>query len=120
MEDPLAKAAIAEIESGMMVGLGTGRAASRCIRALAARGLDVKCVATSVRSAELAASLGLRVEPFEGVRHVDFLFDGADEVDPNLAMIKGAGGAMTREKMVARAAKRRVYVVDASKLVTRL
>jgi ribose 5-phosphate isomerase A len=120
MEDTLARAAIAEIEAGMMVGLGTGRAASRCIRALAARNIEVRCVATSIRSAELAYSLGLRVEPFEHVRQVDFLFDGADEVDPKLSMIKGAGGAMTREKMVARAAKRRVYVIDASKLVERL
>ncbi len=120
MEDTLATAAIAEIEAGMMVGLGTGRAASRCIRALAARNIEVRCVATSIRSAELAYSLGLRVEPFEHVREVDFLFDGADEVDPTLGMIKGAGGAMTREKMVARAAKRRVYVIDASKLVERL
>ncbi len=120
MDDNLAQAAIEEIRAGMLVGLGTGRAASRCIRALAARGLDVRCVATSTRSAELAASLGLPVEPFEAVGHVDFLFDGADEIDPLLRMIKGAGGAMTREKLVARAATRRVYVIDNSKLVQRL
>ncbi|MCK4873460.1 MAG: ribose-5-phosphate isomerase RpiA [Phycisphaerales bacterium] len=120
MDDPLAQAAVEPIESGMVVGLGTGRAASRCIRALAARRLDVRCVATSIRSAELATSLSLRVDPFEQVAAVDYLFDGADEVDPNLDMIKGAGGAMTREKMIAQVAQRTVYVIDESKLVGRL
>jgi ribose 5-phosphate isomerase A len=108
----------------MMVGLGTGRAATRGIRALAARAkaerLDLRCVATSKASAELAGQLGLRVEPMEGVAAVDYLFDGADEVDPQLRMIKGRGGAMTREKIVAQASAHRVYLVQASKRVQRL
>ena len=120
MNDELAQAAIAKIRDGMVVGLGTGRAASRCIRALAERRPDVVCVATSVRSYELAESLGLNVQPFAEHKHVDFLFDGADEVDPELNMIKGAGGAMTREKMVARVSEYCLYVIDESKLVERL
>jgi len=122
--DALAVAAVAEIRSGMTVGLGTGRAATRGIRALAERAaadrLDIRCVATSAASAELAGQLGLRVDPMEGVEAVDYLFDGADEVDPQLRMIKGRGGAMTREKIVAQASGRRVYLVQAAKLVRRL
>jgi ribose 5-phosphate isomerase A len=122
--DELATAAIEGIQSGMAVGLGTGRAAARAIRALAARvqadGLALVCVGTSRASEELARGLGLRVETLEVVGRVDHLFDGADEVDPALRMIKGRGGAMTREKMVAHAAARRVYLVQSSKLVARL
>lgn len=124
MSDALALAAVAPVESGMIVGLGTGRAASRAIHALARRAIDESlefdCVATSLASADLASSLGLRVRPFEDVQRVDYLFDGADEVDRELRMIKGRGGAMTREKIVARASARRTYLVDESKLVARL
>lgn len=124
MDDALAVAAVAPIGTGMIVGLGTGRAASRAVRALAQRvrdeGLDVDCVSTSVASAELGRSLGLKIRPFADVQRVDYLFDGADEVDRELRMLKGKGGAMTREKMVARASDRRVYLVDDSKLVGRL
>jgi ribose 5-phosphate isomerase A len=122
--DALAVAAVAGIRSGMMVGLGTGRAATRGIRALAERAkaerLDLRCVATSKASADLATQLGLRVEPMEGVEVVDYLFDGADEVDPQLRMIKGRGGAMTREKIVAQASSHRVYLVQTEKRVQRL
>ncbi len=94
------------------------------MRALAARVADeklkVECVSTSEATAGLATSLGLRVVEFAGVAAVDYLFDGADEVDDRLRMIKGRGGAMTREKMVARAAARRVYLIDESKRVRRL
>ncbi len=122
--DLLAAAAVQPVRSGMVVGLGTGRAASRGIHALAGRvsaeRLDVSCVATSTRSADLARSLGLTVLPMAQVRHVDVLFDGADEVDPHLCMIKGAGGAMTWEKIVAEAADLRIYLIDDSKLVQHL
>ena len=122
--DALAVAAVAGIRGGMMVGLGTGRAATRGIRALAERAkadrLDLRCVATSKASADLATQLGLRVEAMEGVESVDYLFDGADEVDPQLRMIKGRGGAMTREKIVAQASRHRVYLVQTDKLVQRL
>ncbi|MCL4199174.1 MAG: ribose-5-phosphate isomerase RpiA [Phycisphaerales bacterium] len=122
--DRLACAAVEPVRSGMTVGLGTGRAASRGIHALAQRvqgeRLRITCVATSRRSAELALSLGLHVVPMRDVERVDVLFDGADEVEPGLAMTKGAGGAMTREKIVADAAGLRLYLMDESKLVGRL
>jgi len=122
--DHLAQAGVEGIESGMIVGLGTGRAASRAIEALARRvrqsSLRVQCVATSDRSAALARSLDLPVLEMEGVARVDWLFDGADEVDRRLRMLKGGGGAMTREKIVAHAASHRVYLVQQAKLVPRL
>ncbi len=124
MDDPLALAAIEPVQHGMLVGLGTGRAAARAIETLAFRarrdGLVLHCVATSEASARLAASLGLRVLPMDDVPRVDYLFDGADEVDASLRMIKGRGGAMTREKIVARAAARRAYLIQRDKLVARL
>ena len=122
--DLLASQAVEPIESGMLVGLGTGRAATRGIHALARRvndeGLKVECVATSESSAALARELGLTVLAFADVARVDYLFDGADEVSPDLAMLKGRGGAMTREKIVAHASKHRVYLIDDSKLVSRI
>lgn len=124
MTDFLAEAAVAPIVSGMTVGLGTGRAATRGIRALGARAtaerLELRCVATSRASRQLASSLGLQVEDLQQVGAIDYLFDGADEVDPLLRMIKGRGGAMTREKIAAHAARRRVYLIQADKLVQRL
>jgi len=122
--DQLAVQAVAGVKSGMVVGLGTGRAASRGVRALAdrvrAEKLAIRCVSTSRATDDLAAELGLPVVDLNGVEAVDLLFDGADEVDPNLYMIKGGGGAMTRERIVAHAANRRVYMVDSGKLTPRL
>jgi ribose 5-phosphate isomerase A len=122
--DALAEAAVAEIQSGMIVGLGTGRTASRAINALAERvraeNLDIRCVPTSHVTETLARALGLKLADFAMTERVDFLFDGADEVDPKLRMLKGGGGALVREKIVAKAADRRVYIVDESKLVDRL
>jgi ribose 5-phosphate isomerase A len=122
--DALALAAVAEIRSGMTVGLGTGRAATRAIEALARRvrleQLQVRCVATSRASDELARKLGLQLASMEGIEQLDYLMDGADEVDPGLRMLKGRGGAMIREKIVASAAARRVYLIQKAKLVVRL
>ncbi|MFN0132782.1 MAG: ribose-5-phosphate isomerase RpiA [Phycisphaerales bacterium] len=122
--DALAEAAVAEIKSGMVVGLGTGRTASRAVRALAdrvkAESLDIKCVPTSHVTETLARALQLPLIDFAMLDHVDFLFDGADEVDPKMRMLKGAGGALVRERIVARSADRCVYIVDDSKLVDRL
>jgi ribose 5-phosphate isomerase A len=122
--DALAEAAVAEITSGMIVGLGTGRTASRAIHALAERvkneKLDIRCVPTSHATETLARALGLKLADFALIERVDYLFDGADEVDPQLRMLKGAGGAIVRERIVAHAADRRVYIVDESKLVDRL
>lgn len=124
LADALADAAVAEIQSGMVVGLGTGRAASRGILALHNRvreeNLDIQVVATSHATETQARALGMRLLDFTGVEEVDYLFDGADEVDPDLRMIKGRGGALVRERVVARAAARCVYMVGEEKLVTRL
>jgi ribose 5-phosphate isomerase A len=123
-DDPLASAAVQPVAAGMLVGLGTGRAATRAIVALARRfgaeSLAVTCVATSRASEAQARRLGLPVRPMDGVERVDYLFDGADEVDAALRMIKGRGGAMTREKIVARAAASRTYLIQAAKVVPRL
>jgi len=105
-------------------GRGPGGAAWRGVRGLGggfgAESLRVTCVSTSDATTELARTLGLKVVEFAGVERVDYLFDGADEVDGALRMIKGRGGAMTREKMVARASAQRVYLIDEAKVVKRL
>ncbi len=123
--DTLAEAAVAPIESGMIVGLGTGRTASRGVVSLARRvreeGLtDLRCVCTSHATETLARFHQLPVIDFAAVENIDFLFDGADEIDPKLRMLKGAGGAFTRERVVAWAAKRCVYMVGEDKLVDHL
>jgi ribose 5-phosphate isomerase A len=122
--DALAEAAVSDITPGMIVGLGTGRTASRAIGALAERvrseKLDIRCIPTSHATETLARALGLKLVDFAMIERVDYLFDGADEVDPQMRMIKGGGGAFIRERIVAHAADRRVYVVDESKLVDRL
>lgn len=122
--DQLAIQAVAGVKSGMMVGLGTGRAAARGVKALAEKvnveGLTITCVATSVATADLATSLGLKVVDFARVERVDYLFDGADELDRQGQMLKGGGGAMTRERIVAAASVKRVNILDDSKLVKHL
>lgn len=122
--DQLALAAVEPIESGMLVGLGTGRAATRGVHALADRvnteRLEIRCVTTSVATEALAQELGLPVDPIQAHPSIDYLFDGADEFDDRMRMLKGGGGAMTREKMVAQRARRRVYLVQESKHVERL
>jgi ribose 5-phosphate isomerase A len=111
------EAAAAVVEDGMQVGLGTGSTVRYAIEALGAKGLDLTCVATSIATEELAGSVGLRlVSPDQAVR-LDVTIDGADEVDAELNLTKGAGGALTREKVVAAMAERFVVVVDRSKVV---
>ncbi len=118
-----ATAAAEVVEDGMIVGLGTGSTVAHLLTALSARrdGLPaVRYVATSPRTAELAARLGLRVEPFAAVDRLDLAIDGADQVAPDGWLVKGGGAAHTREKVVAAAAARFVVVVDAGKPVDRL
>lgn len=115
-----AEAAALLVEDGMAVGLGTGSTASYFITALAARGLDIRCVATSPASAEQALALGLHVEPFNGVgapTHLDLAVDGADQVAADGWVVKGNGGAHTREKVVAAAAARFVLIASSDKVV---
>lgn len=122
--DALAQSGIEGIASGMVVGLGTGRAAARAIDALAQRvrddHLEITCVATSERSASQARALGLQVIAMDQTSKIDWLFDGADEVDRQLRVVKGAGGAMTREKIVAHAASHCVYLIQEAKAVSHL
>ena len=108
------------VADGMAVGLGSGRAAERFIRALAAGRRHVRCVATSAASAGLATGLGLSVVTLDDVSHLDLTVDGADEVDPQLNLIKGYGRALVREKIVAAASRRMIVIADASKRVDRI
>lgn len=115
-----AAAAVAEVRDGMLVGLGTGSTATYAIRALGervAQGLAVRAVATSQASDALARRLGIAMLDFADVSRVDLTIDGADEIDPRLYAVKGAGGAMLREKVVAAASDRMVVIADSSKRV---
>ena len=118
--DRAAQAAVAHIEDGMTVGLGSGDTAARAIRFLGARRLDITGVATSERSAALARSVGILVRAPDDVPAIDITIDGADELDDQLRIIKGGGAAHTREKLVARASKQLIIVADAGKRVRRL
>jgi ribose 5-phosphate isomerase A len=122
--DALAQAAIEPIMAGMIVGLGTGRNSTRAIRALGHRvqhdRLRIRCVCTSLATEELAREVGLDVVPFADVEEVDYLLDGAEEVDHHLRMMKGQHGAITRQRLVAHAAKRCVYMVQEDRYVENL
>jgi ribose 5-phosphate isomerase A len=112
------------VEPGMRLGLGTGSTAAWLVRALGDRvrdeGLTLRGVPTSERTAELAREVGIEVTTLDEVGWLDLAIDGADEVDPELNLIKGGGGALLREKIVAAAAERVVIIADASKRVERL
>src|ERR1700758_3420243 len=111
-----AEAAAALVEDGMAVGLGTGSTVAHLLPALAARELDIRCVATSVRTEKDGLALGLHVEPFDRLDHLDIAIDGADQVTADRWLVKGGGGAHTREKIVAAAADRFVVIVDSTKM----
>ncbi|UAL07958.1 MAG: ribose-5-phosphate isomerase RpiA [Candidatus Methanogranum gryphiswaldense] len=111
------------VKDGMIVGLGTGSTAYYAIKRvgeLVAKGYKLTCVATSHQTEELAKECGINIVPLCDVDHVDVTIDGADEVDPNLQLIKGLGGALLREKIVAAATVTEVIIVDESKLVEKL
>src|SRR6516225_6973080 len=111
------EAAAKLVEAGMVVGLGTGSTAVWFVKALGARGLDITCVCTSVATAELARSLGIRLGELGETREIDLTVDGADEIGPGLALIKGGGAALLREKLVWEASRRCVVIADAAKRV---
>lgn len=115
-----ARAAAELVEDGMTVGLGTGSTVAHLLPALAERGLDVRCVATSVATGDSARELGIPVEPFEGLDRLDIAIDGADQIAPDGWLVKGGGGAHTREKIVAAAAERFIVIADSSKPVDRV
>ncbi|HQU11492.1 MAG TPA: ribose 5-phosphate isomerase A [Acidiphilium sp.] len=119
----VAREAAGLVAAGMRVGLGTGTTAAHFIDALAARvraeALDIACVATSEQTAAQAEALGLRLAPFDAA--LDLAVDGADEIEfGTLRLIKGAGGALLREKLVAQSARRFIVIADRRKLVSRL
>ncbi|MGZ6243509.1 MAG: ribose-5-phosphate isomerase RpiA [Candidatus Binataceae bacterium] len=118
--DQLGAYALRYVKPGQTLGLGTGHAASAFIRALGNRGIKVRGVPTSAASAELARSLGIEVVMLDRKARLDVDIDGADEVDPRLNMVKGYGGAMVREKVVACASRKVVILIGAEKRVARL
>jgi ribose 5-phosphate isomerase A len=112
-----AEAAAELVGDGMTVGLGTGSTVAFLLPALAARGLEIRCVATSPRTESAAREVGIVVEPFEGLERLDIAIDGADQIAPDGWLVKGGGGAHTREKIVAAAAERFVVIADSTKRV---
>jgi ribose 5-phosphate isomerase A len=116
-----AEAAAELVSDGMRVGLGTGSTVAHLLPAIAARGLSgLRCVATSVATERHAAELGIPVEPFDQLDRLDIAIDGADQVAPDRWLVKGGGGAHTREKIVAASAERFVVIADSSKTVERI
>ena len=118
-----ARAALDHVEDGMRLGIGTGSTAEAFIRLLAERvasGLSVTGVATSSRSASLCEELGVPVVSLDEMPQLDLTVDGADEIGPGLALIKGGGAALLREKIVAAASQRMIVIADHSKLVATL
>jgi ribose 5-phosphate isomerase A len=115
-----ARASLRFVQDGQVVGLGTGSTAAHFIRMLGEKvknGLRVRGIPTSVRSKELAASLGIPLVTLDECQAIDVTVDGADEVDPQLRLIKGGGGALLREKIVASATKKVIIVADVTKRV---
>ncbi len=115
-----AAAAVDLIEPGAVVGLGTGRTAGHVLPLLAARDRSHTCVATSMATAQAAAELGLKIVPFTEIDRLDIAIDGADQIAPDGWLIKGGGGAQTRERIVAAAADRFVVIAASDKAVERL
>lgn len=119
-----AKAGVEFVHDGMVLGLGSGSTSELFVKELGERlrheKLTIRAVATSDRTAQLALSYGIELIDPDSVDRLDLALDGADEVDPEFRMIKGRGGALLREKIVASAANQRIIMVDHSKIVERL
>ena len=118
-----AEKSIQFIKDGMTLGLGTGSTVFFLVNKLAElvkQGLNIKCVSTSNQTSELAKSLGIKIVNLNEVDHIDLTIDGADEVDKNLNGIKGGGGALLFEKIVAAASEQVIWIVDSSKYVSKL
>ncbi|HEY2105551.1 MAG TPA: ribose-5-phosphate isomerase RpiA [Candidatus Binataceae bacterium] len=116
----LGKYALRYVKPGHTIGLGTGHAAAAFIRALASSGVRVRGVPTSRHSEQMAREGGIEIVGLDAVDRIDVTIDGADEVDPRLNLIKGRGGALVREKIVAVSSRREIIVVGFEKLVRRL
>jgi len=122
-KEAAARASLRFVKDGQVVGLGTGSTAAYFIKLLGEevkKGLRVRGIPTSVRSQELALSLGIPLITLDECQEFVVTVDGADEVDPELRLIKSGGGALLREKIVASATKQMIVVADASKQVARL
>jgi len=115
-----AEAAAQLVENGMTIGLGTGSTVAYLLPALAKRSLDILCAATSPATEHAARELGLRIEAVTSIDRFDITIDGADQIAPDGWLVKGGGGAHTREKIVAGAAERFVVIADSSKPVPAL
>jgi ribose 5-phosphate isomerase A len=125
MKVAAARAALAEVKSGMTLGLGTGSTAEQFVNllgeALASGALrNLRCTCTSQKTEDQARSLNIPIEPLAKIAPLDLAVDGADEIDGILRLIKGRGGALLREKIVEQSAKRFIVIADDSKLVERL
>jgi ribose 5-phosphate isomerase A len=108
------------VNDGNIVGLGTGTTAVHAVHAIADRvksGLKILGIPTSVRTGELARSLGIPLTTLDEHQEIDVTIDGADEIDPRLCLIKGGGGALLREKIIASASRKMVVIADSTKLV---
>ena len=112
------EAAVDLIEPGMIVGLGTGSTAAAFVRALGVRRVAIRGVATSEATADLARLLKIPLLELDEAKDIDITVDGADEIGPQLSLIKGAGAALLREKMVWEASRRCVVIADAAKRVS--
>lgn len=115
--------ALEYVEEGMTLGLGTGSTAAYFIKHLiqkCQKGLNIKAVATSLASEKMARDGGIPMTDINSITHLDLVVDGADQIDPNLRLIKGAGGALMREKIVATMSKKMLVIADESKLVEEL
>ncbi len=108
------------VEDGMIVGLGTGSTAAYFIEALGKSGKKVQTVASSKTSHDLAKAAGLKLIDLNSLKSIDLYVDGADEIDPSKQMIKGGGGALLREKILAHMSSEMTVIVDETKLVSKL
>jgi ribose 5-phosphate isomerase A len=115
-----AEAAAELVEDGMTVGLGTGSTVAFLLPALARRSLDILCAATSPRTEHAARELGLKIEDVASIDRFDLTIDGADQIAPDGWLVKGGGGAHTREKIIAAAADRFIVIADSTKPVPAL
>jgi len=115
-----AQEAIKYVQEGMTLGLGTGSTADCFVKLLAQKEFDVKCVCTSRKTKKLAMSLGLRVFSFDDVKKIDLAVDGADVIASNKNLIKGYGGALTREKIIEYTAEKFIVIADSTKLAQKL